>query len=354
MTHYCTYFDQGFLIQGLALWESIRRHEPGSELWVLALDERTAELLERLKDPGLHVIPLSRLEADDPSLPAARAGRSRIEYYFTLTPCFPAWILQQAPSLKAITWLDADLLLFAELGPLLEHELGEAASVLISPHRFPDHCRIHYERHGRFNVGVESFRNDEAGRAVLADWRSRCLDWCKDEMEPERYADQKYLDAWPARFGAAVRIIRHPGINLAPWNWDAASLRLEAPGRLSVDGQPLVVFHFARFRPLRWTRLWQSGQLDYGVMPHQLRNALYGEYWSRLEDARRRLQALDPTVDHPRASIRLGRDSLKDLALRLLFGSDWVRIGSSFLSLRLGLGRYSGRVLSFLRKRFRR
>ena len=39
MNHYCTYFDRGFLAQGLALWRSLGKHDLDSVLWVLALDE---------------------------------------------------------------------------------------------------------------------------------------------------------------------------------------------------------------------------------------------------------------------------------------------------------------------------
>ncbi len=59
---YCTYFDRGFLPQGLALWRSLARHEPAAELWVLALDEFTAGVLRELGDPKLHVVSLAEAE----------------------------------------------------------------------------------------------------------------------------------------------------------------------------------------------------------------------------------------------------------------------------------------------------
>ena len=38
MNHYCTYFDRGFLPQGLAMWTSLKAHDATAVLWVLALD----------------------------------------------------------------------------------------------------------------------------------------------------------------------------------------------------------------------------------------------------------------------------------------------------------------------------
>lgn len=347
MNHYCTYFDRGFLIQGLALWRSLRRHDSQAVLWVLALDEFAAQALGQLGEAGLNVVALAELERGDPDLLAAKANRSRVEYYFTLSPCWPAWLLREHSEIERITYLDADLFFFSAPTVIFATMDEVGASVLITGHRFPAWLS-HYEKHGRYNVGVLSFRNDEAGRECLADWRGRCLAWCYDRLEGDRYADQKYLDAWPERVGRALLVMDHPGVNLAPWNW--ARYRLRTEGSLSVDEQPVVVFHFARFRPLSGDWRWQSGQLDYGVMPRRWRNALYGPYWQALASARRELQVCFPEIDFPRRGLRLGRDFWRALPIRALFGGDWFRVGSTFFNLRCGVGSASGRVLAAARR----
>jgi hypothetical protein len=115
-------------------------------------------------------------------------------------------------------------------------------------------------------------------------------------------------------------------------------------------GDPLVAFHFARFRPIVGTWFWHSGQLDYGVMPARLRNAIYGPYWRALVAARAELQAVRPGLDFHRRTARLRRGFWRDLPLRIIFGTDWLRVGDAFVSGRLGLGRYSGRFLGWLRR----
>ncbi|WP_146180165.1 hypothetical protein [Opitutus sp. ER46] len=367
MNHYCTYFDRGFLIQGLALWRSLARHDPAAVLWVLALDDATSVVLRRLGDARLRVVTLAELERDDPPLAAAKANRTRVEYFFTLSPCWPRWLLAHQPEIDRITYLDADLCFFAPPAPVFSAMDAAGASVLITPHRFSPWLS-HYEQHGRFNVGILVFRGDATGRACLDDWRERCLAWCHDRVEDGRYADQGYLDAWPERWGQALLVLDHPGVNLAPWNWMQHRLQAAAvpPGQdsppsepgsagLTVDGCPVIVFHFARFRPLdaaaRW---WQSGQLDYGIMPPRWREALYSPYLRALRAARTELRALDPAIDFPRRAGRLGRDFWRALPLRLLFGGDWLRAGDRFFNLRFGLGRWSGRALAIARKAFRR
>jgi hypothetical protein len=345
VNHYCTYFDEGFLPQGLALAASLRRHDPAHTLWVLALDETTASVLEGLRDPQLRVVPLAMLEAADPGLRRARDDRSTVEYYFTLSPCWPLYLLQHYDTVGRITYLDADMFWFSSPQPVLD-EMG-GASLLLTEHRHPDFLQ-HHRRFGRFNVGLLSFRQDEVGIAALQLWRERCLEWCRDHVQDGRYADQKYLDEWPERFGLSVRIARRKGANLAPWNWCQYRYQVDR-GRVTIDGEPLEVFHFARFRGSLHDRCFQSGQLEYGIMPWGLRQAIYGTYWKSLKAARSRIVALHAGSTLQRRPERGWHQFWRALLPRLVFGSDWLRVGPFFISGRFGLGRFSGRVLAALR-----
>ncbi|PTY03777.1 hypothetical protein DB347_21340 [Opitutaceae bacterium EW11] len=345
VNHFCTYFDRNFLVQGMALADSVRRNDPSSVLWVLCLDDFSRDYLAELGEPRIRPVALAELEAHDPELRSAKSRRTRVEYYFTLSPCWPRHLLRTVPGLNRITYLDADMYWFASPCEALE-EIGDG-SVLITEHRHPDFLR-HHRRFGRFNVGLLSFRNDAVGIACLEWWRNRCLEWCEDRVDGNRYADQRYLDQWPARYGAAVRISRRAGVNLAPWNWAGHHYHCAAH-RVFVDGQPLELFHFARFRPERGTWLFQSGQLEYGVMPWTLRQRIYGRYWEALRDARARIRRLRPGFDFPARSSRGWHQFWRAFLPRAVFGSDWLRVGSVFISGRFGLGQHSGRVLSTLR-----
>ncbi|MBY0512590.1 MAG: hypothetical protein K2P78_01605, partial [Gemmataceae bacterium] len=48
---------------------------------------------------------------------------------------------------------------------------------------------------------------------------------------------------------AALLVLGHAGVNLAPWNWAASKCKISAAGEVSARGRALVLFHFARFRP---------------------------------------------------------------------------------------------------------
>ncbi len=353
LNHYCTYFDSGFLLQGLALWQSLRAHDNGAVLWVLTLDEVAFDTLRALRDPSLRIVSLSKVEGDEPLLAPAKKERTRAEYYFTLSPIWPLWILQNFTDVQRITYIDADLFWFSDPSILFELMDESKASLMVTEHRFPVWQR-HLERHGRYNVGVLSFRNDDIGRACLKYWREQCLAWCFDRIEDGRYADQGYLNEWPERYGGKFYVAKHPGVNVAPWNWLSHRWSLQPIGGdvasgILVDGVPLICYHFARFQAICGWWYWRSGQIEYGVMPRTLRNAVYGPYVKALVDAERLLRELN--VFRARAS-RVRRPSRKrtqGVLQRAIFGGNWIRIAGRFYNLRLGLGRWSGFILTNLR-----
>ena len=348
MNHCCTYFDRGYLAQGLAMWRSLARHDATAVLWVLALDDETADVLRGLGDARLHVLPLAELLAADPELAAVQHGRSRAEFIFTLTPCLVRHLWHTRPETGLLTYLDADLLFFADPAPI-RAGLGDGA-VLVVAHRYPE-WHDDSALYGRFNVGVLVFRAEADGRACVEWWRTRCLESCGLEADGIRYGDQKYLDEWPRLFAGVVEL-KHPGVNVAPWNWARSRFELDGPV-VSVDGVPLIVFHFAQFRCVSggW---FDSGQLEYGIMPLRLRSRLYGEYWRALASAADEIRSVRP------AFRLVGRGWLASLdrwhlaLLRLFWGQFWLKLGPWWVAGRFGLGRFSGKAMGRYRRAQRR
>jgi hypothetical protein len=279
MEHFCTYFDINFLTRGLTLYRSLREYAGPFTLWVLCLDDRTMDHLEALQLPHLRPISIRTLEEADPDLRAVKSERSRIEYYFTSSPCWPQYLIDRVPGLSRITYLDADLRFYSSPAPIFAEMEGK--SILIVGHRFPDRLRQR-EKFGIFNVGLVSFRADEQGRRCLRDWRTQCLDWCFDRLEDGKFADQKYLDDWPDRY-SSVHVLQHPGAGLAPWNWMNYDIRTDG-SRATVDGEPLIFYHFHGVRQLsrRW---YDSGTTRYGSMPRHLVHWLYDPYVEELQSA---------------------------------------------------------------------
>jgi len=87
-------------------------------MWALCFDEYSHALIRALDLPGLHALSVSELEEQDPALRAAKGNRSRVEYFFTCTPCLPLFLFDRFPEIDVITYLDADLMFYSSPEPI--------------------------------------------------------------------------------------------------------------------------------------------------------------------------------------------------------------------------------------------
>ncbi len=291
MRYYCTYFDRGFLPRALALYDSLRRWSGPFHLWALCLDEESRATLSRLRLPGVEPLSLAELERADPALLRVKAERSRLEYYFTLSPVLPLHLLRSHPEMERLTYLDADLYFYADPEPLFAE--SHAASIALIPLRYAPAVRDR-QRYGRYNVGWLSFRPDRNGFACLEWWRERCLEWCYARVEGDRYADQKYLDRWPERF-EGVHVVRHTGANLGPWSLETFPLSVRE-GRVYVDEDPLLFYHFTSFLQVApW--LYNTNLASWHVRPNTLvRRRIIGPYIAALRQVAARYGGLAPSA----------------------------------------------------------
>jgi hypothetical protein len=295
--YFCTYFDSNYLAQGLTLYRSLEAVCDDFRLWVLCLDDACYAALDNEGLDKITPVPLATLIESDPQLAGARANRTLFEFYFTCTAAFTAWVLSENDQVDLLTYLDADLYFFSDPQPIYR-EL-EDASVGIIEHRFPESLR-HLERYGLYNVAWVSFRRDEQGLACLDRWRAQCIEWCYDRLEGDRFADQKYLDAWPREF-QRVHSIQHKGANLAPWN--VARYRLSNGGGVQVDGQALIFYHYHGLKKLAFGSLYDAGLgINRAVMTPVLREQVYRRILTALDESRQRLAAMGAPVPAPLGS----------------------------------------------------
>lgn len=240
---FCTYFDRKYLPRMLAMQQSMVRHCPDSQLFALCMDEESYETLSERQIAGVVALRLADLEQYDPELARARPTRSLVEYYWTCGPAFMLYVLEHFPAVDVLWYLDADVCFYSAPEPMFA-ELG-AGSIGIVEHRFSRRAQ-RLAKFGTYNVGVMAFRSDAAGLETLRWWRQRCIEWCYDRLEGDRFADQRYLEDWPERFHG-VRVLQGKGINLAPWNLANYHVSLR-DGQMFVDDDPLIIFHFHGLR----------------------------------------------------------------------------------------------------------
>jgi hypothetical protein len=213
--HFCTLFDSNYLPMGLSLHASLMQHAQPFHLSIICIDERVEQQLTQIDLPHVTLISLSAIETDD--LLAVKLGRTRGEYCWTLTPFSFSAALAQHPKIPRITYLDADLFFFDNPRILLTEMEQTQKQVLITEHAY-DPTYDQSSLSGRFCVQFLTFTNTQSAKEVMHWWQQRCLEWCFDRIESDRFGDQKYLDQWPSLFGDRVHILSQTEKTLAPWN----------------------------------------------------------------------------------------------------------------------------------------
>jgi GT2 family glycosyltransferase len=243
------------------------------------MDEESYETLARLELPNARLVRLEEFE--DAELLKAKATRSAIEYFWTCTPSLPLYVMDREPRADIVTYLDSDLFFYAHPKPLFD-EMG-SASIMIHEHRFPPRL-AHLAVNGIYNVGWVSFRRDDRGLACARHWREQCNEWCYYRPEEGRLGDQKYLDTWTRDF-PGVHVLRHKGGGIAPWNIEQYDVTRADDGRVSVDQDPLVFYHF------HGMRLFDGGAVQRTHSTYPLRKSDAQLIYEPYEDALRRARA---------------------------------------------------------------
>ncbi len=266
--HFVTLFDTSYLPLGMALHRSLERHAQPFHLWIICMDERVEQQLARLALPHISLLPLREVET--PELLAVKAGRTRGEYCWTLTPFASRFVFERMPDLPRVTYLDADLFFFDDPRQLLSELDASGKQVLMTEHAFAPE----YDKglpNGRFCVQFLTFCNAGLGRRVMEWWGERCLEWCFARSEDGKFGDQKYLDSWPELFADAVHIVQQRDRTLAPWNVRHVELQLG-------ERMKPVCYHFHSLRIIAADKVLLYYR--YRIGKRGLR--LYGDYAEEL------------------------------------------------------------------------
>jgi hypothetical protein len=216
--NYVTYFDHNFLLQGMALHESLRRQQADSKLWVLCLDEEVEIQLKVLRLVGLRTISLQAIET--PELVEAKRNRSRTEYIFTLTPFIFEFVYAQDRAIDRVTYLDADIYFYKNPMLLLQPFIDSNKSVLVTDHAYgPEYSHL-AAQYGTFCVQFMTVKKTAVGLYVIRAWQRQCLEDCAIPRHGGKqvFGDQKYLEDWPQKHSDAIYILPEREESLAPWN----------------------------------------------------------------------------------------------------------------------------------------
>jgi hypothetical protein len=153
-----------------------------------------------------------------------------------------------------IYYFDPDITLFHRLDDL-EARL-DRSSVLLTPHQTEpqpadaEQAIIDNEicslQHGVYNLGFLAVRMTVEGRRFIDWWADRLRRFCYANIPVGLFTDQRWIDLAPAFFDD-IRIVREPQYNVATWNMTHRHAAGRIPDGVTINGQPLVFYHFSGF-----------------------------------------------------------------------------------------------------------
>ena len=152
---------------------------------------------------------------------------------------------------ERVVYLDPDIKLYGAIDAILARLDG--ADIVLTPHltgplddgRHPSELNI--LQSGSYNLGFIALRKSEESRRFVTWWQGKLLRDCVVDIPRGLFTDQKWIDLVPGMY-RAVAIERDPGWNVAYWNLNHRHV-VQDDGSFSVDGRPLLFFHFSGFAP---------------------------------------------------------------------------------------------------------
>ena len=135
-----------------------------------------------------------------------------------------------------------------------------------------------------YNLGFAAFRNSQRSMEILTWWDKKLRTLCLADPREGVFTDQKWMAYLPA-FEKNVRILRHPGYNVAYWNIHERQVTMH-DGLWSVRQAndalvPLVFYHFSGFHPDRHDLSKYQDRYE-GNLPGDLK-ILLEDYAARLK-----------------------------------------------------------------------
>ncbi len=269
--HFCTVASAGYLPKVAVMTRSLKEHHPEAEV-TLALVER-----ERLPPAARRLL----LDVDEIVLAAEIFDGDFTALGDTATPYTAACLLKPAlirhllerSGSHGVVYLDPDMEVLGAFDAITG-DLADGAVLitpqLLSPADATDgipqderNCFIF----GAYNAGFIAVGDSASTRAFLDWWVARVGALCTTDTPGNPFTDQGWLDLAPGMFGA-VRVLRHPGFNIATWNAAQRIIDRTRDGALMVQDEPVMLCHFSG---------WDAGHHAFAVDRMRDHNPIFAE-----------------------------------------------------------------------------
>lgn len=261
-TNYFTYFDSGYLAQGLSLIESTFHHCDVDCFIVFCLDEIS---LNYLTDYSYHNYNSKLVIVDyntllDFNWYILKTSRTKSEFFWSLTPLFVSYSLKVSGS-EFLVYVDSDMFFLDSDQRIIRRFALSGKDVFITPHYYLG--EFDYSAFsGKYCVQYLIFKVSSSGD-IVTNWLQNCINECTSQFRPGGIGDQRYLTFWDKLFPNRIYIAENYSEFVAPWN-------------IIRDGlSNCVVYHFQGFRVLG-NGYYLTNQSF--LVPRIIKKSLYKDY----------------------------------------------------------------------------
>jgi hypothetical protein len=237
----CTIVSLNYLPYARTLCDSYLKHHPDHKFYVLLVDRLPKEL--DLTHESFELVLVEDLGI--PNFESVAFKYDILELNTSVKPTFLKTLLAQG--VDELIYLDPDILVCSAIDVIFE-ALAEHAIVLTP------HCTSPNEESpageaillysGVFNLGFVALSRTAQALQFLTWWEHRCLTLGFVERQSGLFVDQKWINLVPCYFDS-VRILKHPGCNVAYWNLHERTLEKTHTSWVVNGQEPLIFFHFS-------------------------------------------------------------------------------------------------------------
>ena len=241
MIGFVTFFNKKYLLAGLTLVDSIVAQMPESKIYVMPLDIQSTQICSEKFISTENVVVLDNTEILTKIQYFASKGRSLPEAIFSVKPEIILKAFSKISEDDLLIYCDADIFFFSNL----KLEISKRLGLVVSKHIFSK-TLAHHKEYGEYNAGLVGFKKNSIGLGILKEWIELCHEKCSLVPSEDHFADQKYLGRLFAENPSSLCLERY-GVNQSLWALsDNSSIRQN-----SINGDPLVCFHFHGFKSFR-------------------------------------------------------------------------------------------------------
>lgn len=246
-----TICSNNYLAQAKTLGNSLAAHAPSIRFIIVLCDKLTSRIDYSFLDP-YEIIPVSDLGIVN--FNSMCSQYNVVELNTSIKP-FAFLYCYRKYSAESVFYFDPDIRILGDFD--LIDKAFEYESILLTPHILTpipldglEPTEDRFTQFGIYNLGFLGTKISLTTKALMSWWMERLEHNCYIRPEEGIFVDQLPMNFVPIFWGG-VKIAKHFGFNMAPWNLHERELSLYAGRYLVNDEWPLVFYHFSNFKPDR-------------------------------------------------------------------------------------------------------